>query len=37
MTLLEPRDYWSRVPAKYKPLWHFYNTPISADPQHADR
>ena len=37
MTLLEPRDYWARVPAKFKPFWHFYNTPISADPDHADR
>lgn len=36
MTLLEPRDYWSRVPPKWKPYWHFYNVPISADPTHPD-
>lgn len=31
MTLLEPNDYWSRVPAKWIPHWHFYNIPISSD------
>jgi len=31
MTLLEPQDYWSRVPKKWIPNWHFYNTPISAE------
>lgn len=29
MTLLEPNDYWSRVPTKWLPSWHFYNIPIS--------
>lgn len=31
MTLLEPTDYWKRVPAKWKPFWHFYNIPITVD------
>ena len=30
-TLLEPRHYWSRVPEKWKPFWHFYNVPISGN------
>lgn len=36
MTLLEPTDYWRRVPMHWKPYWHFYNVPISADKEHAD-
>jgi hypothetical protein len=36
MTLLEPTDYWSRVPPKWKPYWHFYNVPISPDSNHPD-
>lgn len=36
MTLLEPTDYWRRVPPKWKPYWHFYNVPIAADSTHAD-
>ena len=36
MTLLDPRNYWEKVPAKWKPYWHFFNTPISADPSHPD-
>ena len=36
MTLLDPREYWKKVPSKWKPFWHFYNTPISADSEHAD-
>ena len=36
MTLLHPQDYWRKVPAAWKPFWHFYNTPISADPTHGD-
>ena len=36
MTLLNPKDYWKRVPPKWKPYWHFFNTPISADPTHSD-
>jgi hypothetical protein len=35
LTLLEPKDYWSKVPAKWLPFWHFYNTPIANDPEHA--
>lgn len=30
-TLLEPSDYWSRVPPKWMPYWHFFNDAISAD------
>ena len=36
MTLLHPRDYWQRVPKIWKPFWHFYNTPISSEPDHPD-
>jgi len=28
-TLLEPKNFWSRVPEKWKPFWHFYNVPIA--------
>ena len=35
-TLLEPVDYWSRVPPLWKPYWHFQNIPISGDPVHPD-
>lgn len=31
-TLLDPVDYWSKVPVNWRPYWHFYNVPISADP-----
>jgi hypothetical protein len=30
-TLLEPSDYWARVPPKWIPYWHFFNDAISAD------
>jgi hypothetical protein len=36
MTLLHPQDYWRKVPSGWKPYWHFYNTPISADSTHGD-
>ena len=36
MTLLSPQPYWQKVPAKWKPYWHFFNTPISPDPDHPD-
>jgi hypothetical protein len=36
MTLLEPTDYWRRVPPQWKPYWHFYNVPIQSDLEHAD-
>lgn len=36
MTLLEPTDYWRRVPPKWKPFWHFYNVPISAGVRDSD-
>lgn len=36
MTLLEPVDYWRRVPPAWKPFWHFYNVPIAADLNAAD-
>lgn len=28
MTLLEPVDYWRRVPPRWKPYWHFHNVPV---------
>lgn len=36
MTLLEPNDYWRRVPALWKPYWHFHNVPINDALDHAD-
>jgi len=36
MTLLEPTKYWSLVPAKWKPYWHFHNVPVAADVSHPD-
>ena len=29
-TLLEPQDFWKRVPNRVKPFYHFFNAPISA-------
>jgi len=29
-TLLEPQDFWRRVPDSVKPRYHFYNAPITA-------
>lgn len=36
MTLLEPTDYWNRVPPNWKPYWHFHNVPIASDIHHPD-
>lgn len=36
MTLLEPTDYWKRVPPNWKPYWHFSNVPISSEEGHPD-
>jgi hypothetical protein len=36
MTLLEPTDYWRRVPAAWKPFWHFHNIPVQSALDHAD-
>ncbi len=36
MTLLEPVDYWRRVPALWKPHWHFHNVPVQKSLEHAD-
>ncbi len=30
--LLEPEDFWKRVPNIIKPIYHFFNAPISAEP-----
>ena len=30
-TFLDPQHYWSRVPERWKPFWHFYNVPISGN------
>jgi len=35
MTLLNPAEYWAKVPPKWLPYWHFYNSPISADESQA--
>ena len=36
MTILDPKEYWSRVPSQWKPYWTFMNVPISANHQHSD-
>lgn len=36
MTLLEPVDYWRRVPAQWKPHWHFHNIPVQSAVDSAD-
>lgn len=36
MTLLDPRDYWGKVPPKWKPYLHFFNTPINKNVSHSD-
>ena len=30
MTLLEPNNFWSQVPDKWKAFYHYFNAPISA-------
>ena len=32
MTILNPVEYWEKVPPKWIPHWHFYNTPVSGNP-----
>ncbi len=32
----EPSDVFSRIPKHIKPLYHWYNIPVSAELQHAD-
>lgn len=36
MTLLDPKEYWSRVPSQWKPYWTFMNVPISGDHDYSD-
>ena len=31
MTVLNPSEYWAKVPPKWLPYWHFFNTPISGN------
>eukprot|EP01032_Pedospumella_encystans_P013491 gene13491-15528_t len=35
MTLLEPNNFWTRVPKFLMPYYHFFNTPISAQTDDA--
>ncbi len=35
MTLLEPNNFWTRVPKVLIPYYHFFNTPISAQKDDA--
>jgi hypothetical protein len=34
--LLNPRDFWSHVPPRWKPLYHFFNKGITSSPTEAD-
>mmetsp|Transcript_32118 Transcript_32118/g.91078 ORF Transcript_32118/g.91078 Transcript_32118/m.91078 type:complete len:402 (-) Transcript_32118:449-1654(-) len=36
METLDPKRYWSHVPADIKPKLHFYNVPCQSDPSHPD-
>lgn len=36
MTLLEPVDYWRRVPPRWKPFWHFHNVPVHSSVDSPD-
>ena len=31
--MLNPVEYWEKVPPKWIPHWHFYNTPVSGNPE----
>lgn len=31
LSLLEPNDFWDHVPQVWKPIYHFFNVPISSD------
>eukprot|EP01041_Mallomonas_annulata_P001361 gene1361-2632_t len=31
-TLLEPKQFWRKVPPRWRQSYHFFNTPISSDP-----
>ena len=33
--LLEPLDYWNKVPVKWHPFWSFYNIPIGHSLNHS--
>mgnify|MGYP003385827399 CR=1 len=33
--LLEPADFWGRVPLKWQPFWNFYNIPINSSAHSA--
>ncbi len=36
MTLLDPVNFWSRVPPNFKSIYTFFNSPAHADPNHPD-
>ena len=35
-TLLKPSDFWKQVPDALKPIYHFFNSPISAGSVDSD-
>lgn len=35
MSLLEPAQFWAHVPPRWRPLYHFFNTGISASAEDA--
>ncbi len=35
-TLLEPQDFWRAVPPSIRPLYHFFNAPVSAGSEDKD-
>jgi hypothetical protein len=35
-TLLEPQDFWKGVPPLIRPLYHFFNAPVSAGSEDKD-
>ena len=32
----DPSKTWQAIPARWKPYYHWYNIPVSSDPDHAD-
>jgi hypothetical protein len=35
-TLLEPKDFWRRVPPKVRSVYHFFNAPVSKGHNETD-
>lgn len=36
VSLLEPDEFWEKVPPIWRPYYHFYNTPVSSNSTHGN-